>query len=106
MAESTTTTKTVAAPAITTPKVGDIVLVRSSAKSFVPAIVVNDFQGQNAPGVVSLVVFLAEQFQSPTPVKYVAAAQAETAEIPDKTLAEESYAWWSLPGKGRELKEV
>jgi hypothetical protein len=75
-------------------RIGEMVLVRCSETQSVPALIVNDFAGQNAPGVVSLCVFMAEQFTQTSPVRYIASAQHETDAIPDSVLISEPYVWW------------
>lgn len=82
-----------AASGPTTPGIGTIVLVRSTINSLVPAIVTNDFSGQNAPGVVSLIVFNPSSYDN-TLVRAVPSAQAETSEISPEDLSRDLFMWW------------
>ena len=101
MAESKTTTPPPdppKAPAPTTaPPIGTIVLVRSSYNTLVPAIVTNDFAGQNAAGAAALVVFNSASFDN-QPVKVIQSAQAETFEIDAETLSRELFMWYQPMG--------
>lgn len=92
-------------PSSTTPGTGTIVLVRSTISSLVPAIVTNDFAGQNAPGVVSLIVFNPSSFDT-TLVKSVPSAQAETFEIGAEDLSRELFMWWQPMGSSLAKRDL
>lgn len=79
------------------PPIGTIVLVRSSYNTLVPAIVTNDFAGQNAAGAAALVVFNSASFDN-QPVKVIQSAQAETFEIDAETLSRELFMWYQPMG--------
>ena len=82
-------------------RVGDAVIVRNGM-NLVPAIVVNDFAGQNAPGVVSLVAFVIDIHSAyGVNVQYIPSAQHETDQITDDVLLAEPMLWWH----GREESE-
>jgi hypothetical protein len=80
-------------------------LVRSTISSLVPAIVTNDFAGQNAPGVVSLIVFNPSSFDT-TLVKSVPSAQAETFEIGAEDLSRELFMWWQPMGSSLAKRDL
>ena len=82
-------------------RTGDTVLVRNGAATY-PAIVINDFGGQNAPGAVSLVAFVLD-IHTPNGVntQYIPMAQHETDSISDSVLLNEPMLWW----RGREESE-
>jgi len=63
----------------------------------VPAIVTNDFSGGNAPGVVSLIVFNAADFNNVL-VKAVPSAQAETKNTDPEDLSRELFMYWMPMG--------
>jgi hypothetical protein len=87
-------------------KVGEIVFVRNSPSTVLPAIVVNDFSGQNAPGVVSLVVFMNDVFNVANPVKFIASAQHESDSIPDEVLINEPLVWWHGADESERILKV
>ncbi len=103
MAESTTSTPPKASPA-SGPQLGEIVLVRSSQTQSVPAIVVNDYAGQNSPETLGLMVFLANPYEANTPLRLIPDAQMEKADSPLTSLANDFYKWWRPKGdKGRDI---
>ena len=74
--------------------VGEIVIVRVQGNQFVPAIVVNDFGGDNAPGAVSLLVFMPNPLDATVPFKFVPMASHVADAVEDNTLLNEPFLWW------------
>ena len=93
------------ASAPSAPPIGSIVLVRSTVNTLVPAIVTNDFAGQNTAGAVSLIVFNAQPFDN-NPIRVVPSAQAETKDISAQDLSRELFNWWQPMGSDMAKRDL
>jgi hypothetical protein len=72
----------------------------------VPAIVNNDFPGQNMPDTLGLTVFLSTPYETAVPIRLIPDAQRETKDTPLDSLVNEYYRWWRPKGdKGRDLEK-
>lgn len=68
------------------PNTGDIVLVRQDIRTIIPAIVTNDYSGQNTGGVVAVVTFSAAAYGA-GPVNAVPNCQPETKDTTAEDLS-------------------
>jgi len=75
------------------PRTGDIVLVRQDIQNLIPAIVTNDYAGQNTAGVVAVVTFSAAPYGG-SPVGVVANCQPETKDTAAKDITTNFYGYW------------
>lgn len=78
------------------PRTGDIVLVRQDIRNVIPAIVTNDYAGQNTSGVVAVVSFTAAPYGG-SPFNLVPNCQPETKDTPAEDLISTFQGYWMLP---------